>query len=97
MDVLMVYALFATFTPLFLWIEYRKMAIIQLPLIVGMWSFLIIEIGALTVHPIIYGLSLSLLVINILYAHAGLVVGLVNDSKMRGKLDDMSKAVSRTS
>ena len=96
MDVLMVYALFATFTPLFLWIEYRKMAIGQLPLIVGMWSYLVIEIGSLAVNPIVYGLSLTLLVVNILYAHIGLVVGLMNDTKMRDKLEDMSKAVSRT-
>jgi len=96
MDVLMVYALFATFTPLFLWIEFRKMAIAQLPLIVGMWSYLVIEIGSLAVNPFVYGLSLTFLIVNILYAHIGLVVGLMNDTKMRSKLDDMSKAVSRT-
>lgn len=96
MDVLMVYALFATFTPLFLWIEYRKLAIIQLPLITGMWSYLVIEIGSLAVSPIVYGLTLTLLIINILYAHIGLIVGLMNDKNMRGKLNAMSKAVSRT-
>ncbi len=96
MDVLFVYALFATFTPLFLWIEYKKMAVIQLPFIVGMWSFLIIEIGSLAVSPIIYGISLTLLITNILYAHVALIVGLVNDSKMRRNLEDMSKAISRT-
>ncbi|MYL32962.1 spore gernimation protein [Pontibacillus yanchengensis] len=69
MDVLMVYALFASITPLFLWIEYRITAMVQLPFILGMWGFFFIEFASLQINTMMYSTLLAVFILNLIFAH----------------------------
>jgi len=67
MDVFFAYLLIGTATPIFLWLENRKIALLQIPLIVLMWTTLILYMYAdFGAGHLIFG---SIFVINIIAAH----------------------------
>ncbi|KMM36487.1 spore morphogenesis/germination protein YwcE [Guptibacillus hwajinpoensis] len=68
MDVYMVYLFVITATPLFLWQDYRKLALAHIPFIVTIWALLIFYIGG-GMTPAAHTLFISLFVINVLFAH----------------------------
>ena len=92
MDVMMVYMLFASVTPLFLWIQYKKFAIGQFPFIIGMWVYFVFLYSAMDVNSLVYNLFLGIFIINILYAHIAFYLVFFHDQIMRkriGKIRDV--------
>ncbi|MGM7703198.1 spore morphogenesis/germination protein YwcE [Pseudalkalibacillus sp. Hm43] len=68
MDVFLVYLLVASATPLFLWHDKKKLAMIQIPFIMCMWLYVILYLSfelSILVH-IILG---SIFVANVIFAH----------------------------
>lgn len=67
MDVFFAYLLIGTATPLFLWNENKKLAILQVPLIILMWTTLILymysDFGA---GHLVFG---AMFIFNIIAAH----------------------------
>ncbi|MFY4776081.1 spore morphogenesis/germination protein YwcE [Metabacillus sp. RGM 3146] len=68
MDVFVVYLFIITATPLFLWIERRRLAIFHIPFIAGIWAYFILYLtGALdSMNHIILN---TFFVANVLFAH----------------------------
>ncbi|KGP72304.1 spore morphogenesis/germination protein YwcE [Pontibacillus yanchengensis] len=83
MDVLMVYALFASITPLFLWMEHRGTAIVQLPFIAGMWGFFFTEFFSIQTSGFLYGSLLTLSLLNLIYAHIAFYLIFFHNQKTR--------------
>lgn len=68
MSIFMIYLFVATATPLFLWIEKRKMALWHLPFLVLMWVAFILYIsnGA---NPFVQLFFFVLFIGNVIFAH----------------------------
>ncbi|QPC47783.1 spore morphogenesis/germination protein YwcE [Mangrovibacillus cuniculi] len=74
MDVFVLYLCIATATPLFMWKEHRKMAIIHIPFIIGLWVgfgyYLASEQITLMGHIGVW----SMILINFIFAHVAAYV-----------------------
>lgn len=68
MDVFMVYLLVASATPLFLWVERRKLALLQLPFIALMWVYSVLYMTT-DLSMWSYSLFAALFIGNVLFAH----------------------------
>jgi hypothetical protein len=64
----MIYLFVATATPLFLWIEKRKMALWHLPFLALMWIGFILYISN-HAHPFVEPFFFVLFIGNVIYAH----------------------------
>ncbi|MGP4081721.1 spore morphogenesis/germination protein YwcE [Bacillus sp. Marseille-Q3570] len=68
MDVFLVYLLVASATPLFLWQDRKKLAILQIPFILCMWLYVVLYLSfdlSMLTH-IVLG---SIFVANVIFAH----------------------------
>lgn len=83
----------ASVTPLFLWIEHRKMALIQLPLLIGMWGFFIVEFAAFQVTGVTYAFLLSVFILNVAYAHVALYLVLFHNQLVRKRMSAVQSVV----
>ncbi|UOQ45986.1 spore morphogenesis/germination protein YwcE [Halobacillus salinarum] len=95
MDVILVYVLLASMTPLFLWMDHRKLAIVQMPFIVAMWAYFVIEFGALEVGAFAYRALLTLFAANIILAHYAMYLVLYKDVKIRKRISAAPNMLSR--
>ncbi|MFC0522249.1 spore morphogenesis/germination protein YwcE [Pontibacillus salicampi] len=95
MDVLLVYVIFATITPLFLWLEHRTTALIQLPLIVGMWAYFIVEFASLSVTGLAYTSLLILFMLNIVYAHYAFYIVFFQQEQTRNRIFDKMPFITK--
>ncbi|MFQ3544816.1 spore morphogenesis/germination protein YwcE [Halobacillus rhizosphaerae] len=95
MDVILVYVFLASMTPLFLWMDHRKLALIQLPLIVGMWAYFVVEFGQLQLGAFGYWALLIIFSANILLAHYAMYLVLYKDVRIRKRISQAPNMLSR--
>ncbi|MGD6816449.1 spore morphogenesis/germination protein YwcE [Metabacillus sp. 84] len=68
MDVFVVYLFIATATPLFLWPERKKLALIHIPFIAGMWTYFILYLSG-SLNFIDHFVLNMIFVGNVIFAH----------------------------
>ncbi len=69
MDVFFVYLLFASATPLFLWVEKRKWAIISIPFVIALWVGFAFYVTADHLTTMDHTMILTIFIINAIIAH----------------------------
>jgi Spore morphogenesis and germination YwcE len=69
MDMFMVYLFVATATPLFLWIEHRKWALIHIPFLLALWAIFIYYVAVPEMGGWGHVTFWSLFVFNFAFAH----------------------------
>ncbi|KGX91700.1 hypothetical protein N781_04060 [Pontibacillus halophilus JSM 076056 = DSM 19796] len=86
MDILAVYLILASVTPLFLWKSYPKSALGHIPFIGAMWAYYIIVYTSVSAPPFLSGLLLTMFIISLVYAHVGIYMVLIHDPFVRKRL-----------
>ncbi|MFC7373557.1 spore morphogenesis/germination protein YwcE [Fictibacillus iocasae] len=74
MDVFVLYLFIATATPLFLWTESKKMAIMQMPFIAVIWLYAILHMTNADLSPMMHTMFISIFVANVIFAHIAAVL-----------------------
>ena len=69
MDVFLVYLFVATATPLFLWVEHRKWAVLHIPFVIALWSVFIYYVAVPELGGWGHVTLWSLFVANLAFAH----------------------------
>jgi hypothetical protein len=74
MDVFVLYLFIATATPLFLWTESKKMAIMQMPFIAVIWLYMILYLAKVDLSPMMHTVFISIFVANVIFAHIAAIM-----------------------
>lgn len=82
MDILVMYLVFSTLSPLFLWKEHRLTAIIQIPFALAMWVYFILYIQG-SMITIVHHTLLTAVFISIILSHIGVIVHFFGDKIKR--------------
>ena len=73
MDVFMIYLFVATATPLFLWAEHKKWAIIHLPFVLALWVSFLYFVSVPAMGTLGHVILWSLFITNFVYAHVAAI------------------------
>ncbi|WP_433745579.1 spore morphogenesis/germination protein YwcE [Falsibacillus pallidus] len=73
MDVFMVYLFVATATPLFLWAEHKKWAIVHSPFVIALWASFIYYVAVPDMGTLGHIVLWTLFIANFLYAHVAAI------------------------
>jgi hypothetical protein len=69
MDVFMVYLFVATATPLFLWNDSRKLALLQVPFIALLWTYVVLFMANSQLNLFVHAFFITVFIANVFFAH----------------------------